>query len=98
MTQTSRGISKHVALKFVLFMRVVSLFSDFTYEGARSITGPFLAVLGVSGTAVGIIAGFGELILCVRMIQVSSGVAFCFTFSRSEDTIRPTSRKELNQK
>jgi len=33
-----------------------------TYEGARSITGPFLAVLGASATVVGIVAGFGELI------------------------------------
>ncbi|NLU50689.1 MAG: MFS transporter [Syntrophomonadaceae bacterium] len=33
-----------------------------TYEGARSITGPYLAVLGASATAVGIVAGFGELI------------------------------------
>ncbi|HXW60524.1 MAG TPA: MFS transporter [Myxococcota bacterium] len=33
-----------------------------TYEGARSITGPYLALLGASGTAVGIIAGVGEFI------------------------------------
>jgi MFS family permease len=33
-----------------------------TYEGARSITGPYLALLGASGTVVGIVAGFGELI------------------------------------
>lgn len=33
-----------------------------TYEGARSITGPYLAVLGASATAVGIVAGFGELV------------------------------------
>jgi hypothetical protein len=41
---------------------VVSFFADFTYEGARSITGPFLAVLGASGTVVGFVAGFGELL------------------------------------
>jgi MFS family permease len=33
-----------------------------TYEAARGITGPFLAVLGASATVVGIVAGFGELI------------------------------------
>jgi predicted MFS family arabinose efflux permease len=49
------------ALKFVLLIGVVSLFADFTYEGARSVTGPFLAVLGASGAVVGIVAGFGEL-------------------------------------
>lgn len=43
-------------------MGVVSLFADMTYEGARSITGPYLAILGASGTAVGFVAGFGELI------------------------------------
>ena len=55
-------ISRPAAIKFVVLIGVVSLFSDFTYEGARSITGPFLAVLGASATAVGVIAGFGELI------------------------------------
>lgn len=44
-------------------MGIVSLFADVTYyEGARSITGPYLAVLGASGTTVGIVAGFGEFI------------------------------------
>jgi MFS family permease len=50
------------ALKFVILLGVVSLFADMTYEGARSITGPFLAVLGASATAVGFVAGFGELL------------------------------------
>ena len=27
---------------------VVSFFTDFTYEGSRSITGPYLAMLGAS--------------------------------------------------
>src|SRR5204862_119661 len=46
----------------VLLLGVVSLFADMTYEGARSITGPYLAVLGASAPVVGIVAGFGELI------------------------------------
>ena len=33
-----------------------------TYEAARSITGPYLAVLGASGVVVGFVAGLGELI------------------------------------
>lgn len=33
-----------------------------TYEGARSITGPYLGILGASATSVGFIAGFGELV------------------------------------
>ncbi len=31
-----------------------------TYEGARSVTGPFLGSLGASAVAVGIVSGFGE--------------------------------------
>jgi len=50
------------ALRFVILLGVVSLFADTTYEAARSITGPFLAVLGASATVVGIVAGLGELI------------------------------------
>src|SRR5438477_7812456 len=53
---------KSRALKFVLLIGVMSFFADFTYEGSRSIVGPYLAVLGASATAVGIIAGFGELL------------------------------------
>ncbi len=53
---------KSRALKFVVLIGVVSFFADFTYEGARSITGPYLAILGASATLVGFIAGFGELL------------------------------------
>ncbi|MEW6532729.1 MAG: MFS transporter [Thermodesulfobacteriota bacterium] len=55
-------ISASAATGFVVLIGVISLFSDMTYEGARSITGPFLAILGASATAVGVIAGLGELI------------------------------------
>jgi len=41
---------------------LVSCFGDIVYEGARSITGPFLAVLGASSAVVGIIAGVGEFL------------------------------------
>jgi len=54
--------SSTTALKFVVLLGVVSLFADMTYEAARSITGPYLALLGASGTIVGFVAGFGELI------------------------------------
>lgn len=54
--------SSNTALKFVVLLGVVSLFADMTYEAARSITGPYLALLGASGTIVGIVAGFGELL------------------------------------
>lgn len=51
-----------IALRFVLMIGVVSFFADFTYEGSRSITGPFLATLGASGAVVGVVAGLGELL------------------------------------
>ena len=50
------------AFRFVLMIGIVSLFADMTYEGSRSIVGPYLAQLGASGTAVGIVAGLGELL------------------------------------
>lgn len=53
---------RKTALKFVLLVGVMSFFADFTYEGARSITGPFMATLGANGTIVGIVAGLGELL------------------------------------
>jgi predicted MFS family arabinose efflux permease len=52
---------KRSGLLFILAFGVVSFFADMAYEGMRSSTGPFLALLGASGTAVGIIAGAGEL-------------------------------------
>ncbi len=54
--------AKATALKFVLLIGVMSFFADFTYEGSRSIIGPYLAVLGASAAAVGIVTGFGELL------------------------------------
>jgi len=48
------------ALRFIILLGIVSLFGDITYEGARSVTGPFLATFGVSAAVVGFIAGFGE--------------------------------------
>lgn len=59
---TKTDVSKASALKFVVLIGIVSLFADMTYEGARSITGPYLAVLGASATVVGFVAGFGELV------------------------------------
>lgn len=56
MRTTTRG-----AMGFVIFIGLTSLFADMTYEGARSINGPFLALLGASATVVGFVAGFGEL-------------------------------------
>lgn len=53
---------RKVALQFVVILGIVSLFGDITYEGARSITGPYLAVLGASATIVGLVSGLGEFV------------------------------------
>jgi MFS family permease len=58
----SWDLSKRTAMQFVVLLGIVSLLGDVTYEGARSITGPYLAVLGASATAVGVTAGLGELL------------------------------------
>lgn len=50
------------ALKFIILMGFVSLFSDIVYEGARSISGPYLGLLGASATAISLTAGLGEFI------------------------------------
>jgi MFS family permease len=49
-------------LRFILLLGIVSLFADLTYEGARGITGPYLAILGASAALVGFVAGLGEFI------------------------------------
>ena len=61
---STRGglVSSRTALRFVVLIGIVSLFADMTYEGARSINGPYLAILGASGVTVGIVSGLGELI------------------------------------
>jgi MFS family permease len=50
------------AMSFIVLLGIVSLFADMTYEGARSIVGPYLAVLGASAALVGFVSGFGEFI------------------------------------
>lgn len=55
-----RSLHSNPAFSFVLLFGIVSLFSDMTHEGARSITGPFLGTLGASAAMIGFIAGFGE--------------------------------------
>ncbi len=53
---------KSAAWRFIILVGVVSLFSDMTYEGARSISGPFLGELKASALVVGVVAGLGEFL------------------------------------
>lgn len=65
MTSTARGAperTRGAAMRFVLLIGVVSMFSDMAHEGARSITGPFMGSLGASAAIVASVAGFGELL------------------------------------
>jgi hypothetical protein len=52
-TQAQPGWSARSGLYFVLLLGAVNLFA---YEGARSVTGPFLGMLGASGFIVGAVA------------------------------------------
>jgi len=50
------------ATRFVILLGWVSLFADLCYEGMRSAIGPYMAFLGTSATAVGIVSGTGEAV------------------------------------
>jgi predicted MFS family arabinose efflux permease len=50
------------ALRFVLLVGVMSFFADFTYEGSRSIIGPYLSLLGAGALAIAVISGIGEFL------------------------------------
>jgi predicted MFS family arabinose efflux permease len=50
------------ALKFVLTVGVMSFFADFTYEGSRSVIGPYLATLGAGALTISVISGLGEFL------------------------------------
>jgi len=60
-TQRAADQRKH-AIRFIVCLGIVSMFADITYEGARSVIGPFLHDLGASAAQVGIIAGIGEML------------------------------------
>jgi len=66
-----QAFDKKSALAFILAFGIVSLFADMAYEGMRGITGPYLALLGASGTAVGVISGTGEL--AGYLLRLASG-------------------------
>lgn len=50
------------AMLFIVLFGIVSLFSDMTHEGASSIRGAYLALLGASAGTIGFVSGLGELI------------------------------------
>ncbi len=50
------------AMQLVLLLGIVSLFSDMTHDGAASIRGAYLDLLGASAATIGFVSGLGELI------------------------------------
>lgn len=69
---SAQGLARRRAVLFIVAIGTISLFADMAYEGARSITGPFLATLGATGAMVGAIAGGGELVGYV--LRMASGI------------------------
>ena len=59
------------ALAFITLMGIVSLFSDMTHEGARSILGEYLNLTGASAATIGFVSGIGEL--CGYSLRLLSG-------------------------
>ena len=56
-------------MRFVVGFGLVSALADIVYEGARSVYGPFLAVLGASALVVSVVTGGGEaLALIARLL------------------------------
>lgn len=58
--QRKRHLSQ--AMAFLILFGIVSLFSDMTHEGASSIRGAYLSIMGASAGAIGFFSGLGELI------------------------------------
>lgn len=56
------NFSHTAAVRFVWLIGLVSLLSDMTYQGAHGNAGPYLSLLGASGTIVGLVAGAGEAV------------------------------------
>lgn len=59
------------AMAFILLMGIVSMFSDMTHEGGRSILGEYLNIAGASAATIGFISGLGEL--CGYSLRLLSG-------------------------
>lgn len=60
------------AMAFIILMGIVSLFSDMTHEGARSILGEYLNLTGASAATIGFVSGIGEL--CGYSLRILSGM------------------------
>lgn len=66
------------AMLFIILFGIVSLFSDMTHEGASSIRGAYLSLMGASAGLIGFISGLGEMI----------GYSLRYLFGRIADKTR----------
>jgi MFS family permease len=53
------------AVRFIVAFGIVSALMDMVYEGARSVTGPYLGALGASALLVSVVTGAGEAVALV---------------------------------
>ncbi len=72
-SNTDFSVSRDSAIRFIVALGFISLLADVTYEGARSINGPFLGTLGASAAIVGIVSGAGEFV--GYALRLAGGVA-----------------------
>src|SRR6478672_2888768 len=62
-------VAPMTAIRFILAFGIISALMDMVYEGARSVTGPFLGALGASALLISVITGAGEAVaLVLRLV------------------------------
>ncbi len=62
MSNPRPAFDRRAAYLVIVLFGLVSLFGDVIYEGARSVSGPYLYLLGGSALVVGTVAGLGEFL------------------------------------
>ncbi len=72
---TAERTPRSAAIRFIVYLGFVSLFADMTYEGAYSITGPFLKGLGASAVPVGFIVACWGLGPGMQDASLRAGIA-----------------------
>lgn len=59
---TNYSMNRTKALKLIFLFGIISLLGDMIYEGARSVNGPYLEILGANAAIIGFVAGAGEFL------------------------------------
>ena len=55
-----RGLPRRSGVAFIVLLGIISLFADMTYEGTRSISGPYLGAHAVTATTIGVCSGLAS--------------------------------------